>query len=67
VADSLERLRQFVLTDPALCRVLVGITDRDEFTATLTALARVLDLTLEVSDIDGAMVAARRLWLERWI
>lgn len=65
--DPMDQLRRLVLADPSLCQALAAITDRHEFTTVVAALARKHALALDPPDIECALVAARRVWLQRWV
>lgn len=65
--QALEQFRDLVLEDQALQQQLRDTPDRAVFINCLVALAaeRGYDVTHE--DIETALRAARRAWLERWI
>ena len=62
-----EPFRRLVLTDTTLQDQLVGLTERTAFIAGTVDLGRQHGYQFEPSDVDGALHAARRAWMERWI
>jgi len=62
-----EPFRRLVLNDTALQGQLAGLTDRAAFITRTVDLGRQYGFQFEPSDVDGAIQAARRAWMERWI
>lgn len=67
VESSFEVFRRLVLTEPALQAALVGITDPAAFTECAITLGQERGLNFMESDVDAALIAARKAWHERWI
>lgn len=67
IGDAMERLQARVLEDPELCQRLLAITDHHVFAQAVAAVAEGSHLPIEPDDIDHALMAARRRWLERWV
>lgn len=65
--DPIEQLRQLVLGDRTLHETLLAITDRQEFAATLAAVASERGVQIGISDIAAAVGDARRDWLNQWV
>lgn len=65
--DGLAALRELVLADPALHDRLLAVPDRPAFVAAVVAVAAERGLAVEGADVEAALVAARRSWLERWV
>ena len=65
-AAGLERLRELVLSQPALEERLAGIEGWDAFVAASQAVAEELGLEVGRGDLEGAREEGRRAWLERW-
>lgn len=63
----MDDLGELVLGDAELFRRLDRITDQQEFSLALEAVARQHGLSLVVADIRRSLVAAHREWLERWV
>lgn len=61
-----EEVRELVLGDERLVERLADVP-RDELPAALVALAAERGVELTFADVDEALRAARREWLERWI
>ncbi|MCX6874443.1 MAG: aspartyl/asparaginyl beta-hydroxylase domain-containing protein [Verrucomicrobia bacterium] len=62
-----EPFRRLVLNDTTLQAQLVCLTDRAAFIARTVELGRQRGFRFEPSDVEGAIQAARRTWMERWI
>ena len=62
-----EPFRRRVLDDAGLQEELASLTDRSAFVARTVELGRQNGFQFEPGDVDGAMQAARRTWMERWI
>ncbi len=67
MASALEQLRQMVATRPELHSELHAERDRDRFVHRVVEVAAAHGLMLSADDIDDAMRAGRRSWLERWL
>ena len=67
LSADLEKLKSFVLQDRDLQAELKDITDRDEFTIRLIAIAKTNGLLISGEDVLEAINASRRAWVERWI
>ncbi|HEX9994319.1 MAG TPA: Nif11 family protein [Acidimicrobiales bacterium] len=65
--DGLERLTAAVLADPALQQRLLAVPERPAFVAEVVAVAAERGLDVTPADVEAALVAARRAWLERWV
>lgn len=65
-AEELDRLREAVLADPDLARMLRG-HDPATFRQHVVAAARERGLEVTVADVEAAERAGRRAWLERGI
>jgi response regulator of citrate/malate metabolism len=65
--DNLEQFREAVLEDAALQETLRDVRDRKTFVALVMSLGveRGYDFTAE--EVEEALRASRRAWLERWI
>ena len=64
---DLERFHALVLADADLFGRLLGSGGRAEFTARVCRLAAERGLTVSPAEVDAALSAARRSWLERWV
>ncbi len=65
--EDFEKLRQLVLQDPALQKVLQPISDREEFARQVIELGRKNGLNFGEETVFEAMNEGRRVWIERWI
>lgn len=65
--DGLDRLVATVLADPALQERLLAVPERPAFVAEVVAVAAERDLDVTAADVEAALAAARRAWLERWV
>jgi hypothetical protein len=65
--SEFDRFRRFVLRDPSLQEKLLETTDRTEFTSLALRLGEQLGTRFTAGDVDAALQAARRAWIERWI
>lgn len=66
-ADDLERFRTMVLADPVLQARLREGTDPAGFAPRLVHLARERGCAVAEAEVESALHAARRSWLERWV
>ena len=64
---DLDRVRAAVLADPGLQARLLAVPERATFVAAVVDLGAELGLAVEPGDVEAALVAARRSWLERWV
>jgi hypothetical protein len=64
---ALERFRQLVLDDLALQVELRDITDRELFVARVVQLGAERGCRMAGADVEDALRAGRRAWLERWL
>ena len=65
--SDFERFRQIVLRDPSLQAELMQATDLTDFTSLAIRLGKQHRTRFTAGDVDAAMQAARRAWIERWI
>jgi mannose-6-phosphate isomerase-like protein (cupin superfamily) len=65
--EELQRFRQTVLNDLNLQQRLCQTDDRESFIRLLVALGRQLGYRFTPVDVDNAMRAEQRAWIERWI
>jgi mannose-6-phosphate isomerase-like protein (cupin superfamily) len=65
--EALQRFRQMVLDDLALQEELRDTMDRELFVATVVRLGAERGCHIAPGDVEEAMRAGRRVWLERWI
>lgn len=65
-SDDFDRFRALVLEDEALQQVLWGMTERAAFVALAVRLGGERGLRFTAEDVEAAMAAGRRAWLERW-
>lgn len=61
------RFRDFVGTDEEYSRRLSAITDKAEFVQTSVQLGHGAGFQFEASDVESAMKAGRRSWMEQWV
>jgi hypothetical protein len=64
---TLAEFQQQVLHDVALQATLRAITDRAAFITAVVQLGTANGCTFTAQDVDAAMQANQRAWLERWI
>jgi chorismate mutase len=62
-----ELLGELVLDDDELLQRLLALTDRNAFAAAVAQVAASHGLSIGPAEVEAALVAARRAWLERWI
>lgn len=62
-----ERFRQFVLQDASVQQRLVQTDDRQSFSKLTVRIGREFGFRFSKEDVELALHAARRDWLERWI
>ncbi|MDQ1357505.1 MAG: hypothetical protein QOG44_1878 [Acidimicrobiaceae bacterium] len=56
-----------MLDDDELLQRLLALTDRNAFAAAVAQVAASHGLSIGPAEVEAALVAARRAWLERWI
>jgi hypothetical protein len=66
-SPDLDRLIDLVLADEALQRQLLATPDRAAFVDAVVAVSAERDLDVSPADVDDALRAAHRSWLERWV
>ncbi len=66
-AAELERFRQAVFGDPSLQQRLRATADRESFGRLVLSLGRDGGYRFTLQDVEEAIRAARRSWIERWI
>lgn len=64
---DLDRLVEVVLADEAAQRRLLATPERAAFVDAVVALAAERRLAVSPGDVEDALRAARRTWLERWV
>jgi hypothetical protein len=64
---GIEKFRVVVLDDFELQSELRGVGDRAEFIRLVTGKANEKGFELTADDVEEAMRAGRRAWIERWI
>jgi len=62
-----ESFRTQVLQDPALQAELRDVADREAFISRVVMLAEARGCRFTAGEVEAALRAARRAWLERWI
>lgn len=65
--ESLEQFRQLVLQDLALQEKLGETDDRETFLALVVRSGEERGYSFTAEDVEAALRASRRAWLERWI
>jgi len=66
-AEGWASFRMAVLADPVLQQDLLLVTEREPFCALVVKRAHGLGWDVELGDVDVALRASMRAWLERWI
>ena len=64
---ELQRFRQIVLTDLNLQRRLRETADRESFTRLVVSIGQQGGYLFTAADVENAIEAARKTWLERWV
>jgi hypothetical protein len=64
---ELERFRLLVLGDESLQEELRALTDQKEFIERVVRLGEVWGCRFTAAEVEEALWAARRSWLERWV
>lgn len=65
--ENLEKFRQLVLEDLSLQEKLRDIKDREAFVALTVRLGEERGCVFYGEDVEDALDASRRAWLERWL
>ena len=65
--SGFEPFRRFVLEQPELQSQLMELTERDAFIHRTVALGEERGFHFIASDVEAALLAARKSWIERWI
>ena len=65
--ENFERFRELVLRDLSLQERLREITERAVFIQRVVELGAECGCEITREDVEEAMLANRRAWLERWI
>ena len=66
-SPALENFRQRVLAEPALLEELRRTRDTAEFISASIEAAHEMGIALTPAEMEEALCAARREWIERWI
>jgi hypothetical protein len=66
-SPDLDRLIDLVLADETLQRRLLATPERPAFIDAVVSLSAERDLDVSPADVDDALRAAHRSWLERWV
>ena len=64
--QNFERFRERVLADGDLQEALASVTDPSAFVDLTVRLGRELGYPFSNRDVENAIQAGRRKWLERW-
>ena len=67
IASNITQFRELIFSDPALTLQLYAITTKADFTSAAINIASLNGILLAEADVDAAMNAGARSWLERWI
>jgi len=65
--ESFEQFRTLVLQDQSLQERLRATTDRNTFLDLVVQMGEERGFQFTAQDVDAAMQASRRAWIERWI
>ena len=65
--EQLDRFRDLVLQDSGLQAELRDILDPTAFVARVVELGRERGYEFSAAEVEAAMQAERRAWIERWI
>lgn len=65
--EEIDRFKDEVLADPELQQQLRSTADRRDFLLLIIRLGHERGYQFSGSDVEAALVAAHRTWLERWI
>ena len=66
-ASGFDAFRQLVLSDAALQEELVGVPDEKSLFDKVLALGQERGYCFSAQDLENAVRANRRGWLERWL
>jgi len=64
--ENFERFRQQVLGDAALQLELREVTNQEIFVQRVRQLGEERGYSFTVEEVEAAMRAGRRVWIERW-
>ena len=64
---DLQQFRDAVLADGSLQQTLLAVPDRTAFTELVVDLAAQSGWSVTAEEVESALQAARRAWLERWV
>jgi len=67
VPSPLDQFRTVVLDDPGLQQELRDCADRAAFVARVIERAKKRGIMIDPAEVETALNAAARSWLERWI
>ena len=67
VESGFASFQRLVLADTALQNALSSLTDRKAFIARTVELGGERGISFQPTDVEAAMLAAHRAWMERWI
>jgi hypothetical protein len=65
--SNFEEFRRLVLREKDLQTELRDVDDRERFTAAVVDLGRDRGFLFSPDDVEAALNAGRRAWIERWI
>ena len=65
--ESFEQFRQIVLHDPVLQERLRATTDHRSFVDLVVRVGEERECLFTPEDVEAALRANRRAWIERWI
>ena len=65
--EELDRFRHDVLNDEQRQRILRDTPDKTSFMSAIMKLAQDGGYDFSFSDVEEAISAARRTWIERWL
>ena len=65
--EQFEQFRNVVLEDLSLQKQLRAFTGRDTFIPCVVKLGAERGFQFTAEDVEDAMNASRRVWIERWI
>jgi len=66
-SERFDEFRRRVLADPMLLERLRRTSDVAQFIRAAVEAAREMNIELSGDEIDSALCAARRNWIERWV
>ncbi|MBK9711280.1 MAG: Nif11-like leader peptide family natural product precursor [Kouleothrix sp.] len=65
--EDFEQFRRVVLQDRSLQEKLRSTADMPSFVALVVRLGEERDHRFTAEDVQAAMAASRRAWIERWV